>query len=165
MHWTRQLTERGPGSFYLPRKVRSGHVLTGDKVAECERLLGDGATVASVARIVHVGESALRKAIGSGRVRKTVLPISSNSSSASFETTKSDRSRSDARAAEGMGTACTRADERIAAAFGFIKSATTRFERCVDVEMGGLLTGLPALCANGLVSGLDRHLSLRRAGF
>lgn len=31
--------------------------------------------------------------------------------------------------------------------------------------MGGLLTGLPALCVNGLLSGLGRHLSLRRTGF
>ncbi|MFZ4625855.1 MAG: putative transposase [Rhodoferax sp.] len=26
--------------------------------------------------------------------------------------------------------------------------------------MAGLLTGLPALCANGLLSGVDKHLSL-----
>jgi hypothetical protein len=59
-----------------------------------------------------------------------------------------------------MGTACTRADERIAAAMGMAGHANTRFEACDDVAFGGLLTGLPALCANGLLSGLDRRLSL-----
>jgi hypothetical protein len=59
-----------------------------------------------------------------------------------------------------MGTACTRANERMGAALGLIKSASTRFERCLDVAMGGVLAGLPALCSNGLLSGLGRHLSL-----
>ena len=68
--------------------------------------------------------------------------------------------RADARAAGGMGTACTRAGERIAAAVGLAGCAAARFERCMDVHMGGLLAGLPALCGNGLLSGLGKHLSL-----
>ena len=59
-----------------------------------------------------------------------------------------------------MGTACTRADERVAAALGIVKCATARFERCRDVVMGGLLTGLPALCDNGLLSGIGKHVRL-----
>ena len=59
-----------------------------------------------------------------------------------------------------MGTACTRADERVAAAMGLVQCATARFEKVHDVQMGGLLSGLPALCANGLLSGLERHLRL-----
>jgi prepilin-type processing-associated H-X9-DG protein len=59
-----------------------------------------------------------------------------------------------------MGTACTRADERVQAALGLLQSAGTRFERCRDVSLGGLLAGLPALCDNGLLSGLGRHLTL-----
>lgn len=43
---------------------------------------------------------------------------------------------------------------------GLAASATTRFEAGCDVQMAGLLTGLPALCANGLLSGLDKHLKL-----
>jgi hypothetical protein len=66
----------------------------------------------------------------------------------------------DAQMAEGLGTACTRADERMAASIGLIRSAATRFERCLDVPMGGVLAGLPALCGNGLLGGLGRHLSL-----
>ena len=39
-------------------------------------------------------------------------------------------------------------------------SASTRIKRVCDVPMDGLLAGLPALCANGLLSGLDKHLCL-----
>lgn len=63
-------------------------------------------------------------------------------------------------AANAIGTACTRADERTAAAFGLADSAATRFEPATDILLGGVLCGLPALCANGLFSGLDRHLTL-----
>jgi len=74
--------------------------------------------------------------------------------------TKSDRSRADAAVADALGTACTRADERVATAMGVVEYATTRFEPSCDVQMGGLLAGLPALCANGLFSGLGKYHTL-----
>ncbi|MCX6037825.1 MAG: helix-turn-helix domain-containing protein, partial [Chloroflexi bacterium] len=160
MHWTRQLDQKGPGSFYAPRPRRGGVVMTPEKAAECGRLLAAGETIAEVARMMGVGESTLRKAVRSGRVLRPAATGVSASPSGAEGTTKSERGRSDARAAEGMGTACTRADERMAAALGLMKSARTRFERCRDVDLGGLLAGLPALCGNGLLSGLGRHLSL-----
>lgn len=43
---------------------------------------------------------------------------------------------------------------------GLAECATTRFEAGCDIQMAGLLTGLPALCVNGLLSGLDKHLKL-----
>src|SRR4029077_17542649 len=63
-------------------------------------------------------------------------------------TGKSTRAVADA-AAE-MGTACTRPDQRVLAAFGLLDGATTRFETCRDVSFGGVLCALPALEANGL---------------
>jgi hypothetical protein len=63
-------------------------------------------------------------------------------------TDKSTRAALDA-AAE-MGTACTRPDERVLAAFGFLNGASTRFETCRDVSFGGVLCALPALAENGL---------------
>jgi len=160
MHWTRQLDQKGPGSFYAPRPGRGGAVMTPEKAAECGRLLASGETIAGVARLAGVGESTLRKAVRSGRVLRPAATGVSASPSGAEGTTKSERGRSDAQAAEGMGTACTRADERMAAALGLLKSALTRFECCRDVDLGGLLAGLPALCGNGLLSGLGRHLSL-----
>ena len=84
----------------------------------------------------------------------------SGNSGSSNVSTKSERSQIDARAAEGIGTACTRADERVDTALGLATCATTRFEESCDVHMAGLLTGLPALCANGLFSGLTRLQNL-----
>jgi len=158
MNWMRQSAEKGPGSFYAPRPVRGGTVLTPGKAAECGRLLDGGLTVSQAARQAGVKESTLRKAISSGRIVRA--PEMRAAAPDSLEwTDKSARSAADARAADGMGTACTRAGERMAAALG-LSGAAARFERCRDVAMGGLLAGLPALCGNGLLSGIGKHLSL-----
>lgn len=45
---------------------------------------------------------------------------------------------------------------------GLVKCATTRFEHAMDVQMGGLLAGLPALCDNGLLSGIGKYVDLPR---
>ena len=57
-------------------------------------------------------------------------------------------------AAAEMGTACTRPDQRVLAAFGLLDGAPTHFEPCRDVSFGGVLCALPALAENGLF----RHL-------
>ena len=49
-----------------------------------------------------------------------------------------------------MGTACTRPDQRVLAAFGLLDGAPVRFETCRDVSFGGVLCALPALAENGL---------------
>lgn len=156
MRWSRQLAEEGSDSFFAPRRTRGGGVLTPEKIAECEQFFSDDLTVAEVARLADMNESTLRKAVADGRVERRPLSARKNPEA----DTKSERSRKDAEAAEGMGTACTRADERMAAAIGMAGYACTRFEPCDDVAFGGLLTGLPALCANGLLSGLNRHIFL-----
>lgn len=173
MRWTRQLAENGHGSFYAPRHVRGSAVMISEKANECGRLLDEGKSISEVASLTGVNESTLRKALKRGRVVRSGTSASTMTTTqqggaatsnivadVAEGTTKAERSRADAEAAEGMGTACTRADERMAAAVGLMKSAITRFEPCRDVNMGGLLAGLPALCGNGLLSGLDRHLSL-----
>lgn len=162
MNWLRQYRERGADSFYRPRSYLSAPVMNADIVAQCEQLLSSGLSVGATARKIGIGDSTLRKALARGAVRRLsdeefgalANPVEPPASS------KSDRSRADAQAAQGMGTACTRCDERMMAALGLVKSVTARFERCDDVMMGGLLAGLPALCANGLLSGIGKHLSL-----
>jgi hypothetical protein len=120
-------------------------------------LLASGQSVAQTARTADIEESTLRKAIKRGAVTMPTVLMPSLARAAS---TKSERSREDANVATGIGTACTRCDERVEAALGLGTCAVARFELGQDVEMGGLLTGLPALCANGLLSGLDKHLHL-----
>jgi hypothetical protein len=160
MNWTKQLEERGPGSFFMNRSTRGGSVITPAKAAECALLFDKGLSIPGTARNLNIKESTLRKALSSLRVVRGKTVGSATNNSATDITTKSERSRLDALAAEGMGTACTRACDRMAAAMGLIDSVSARFEHSVDVEMGGVLVGLPALCANGLLSGLNRYLSL-----
>lgn len=178
MNWTGQLRERGAGSFYRLPSPHRPRVMDARKVAQCAALLGEGKSVAQVAREVGIEESTLRKAVK----RQAIPPIAieaGNERSAEgvvmapqagvererpASSTKTERSREDAEAAAGMGTACIRAEERVAAAMGVVSCATTRFEPCNDVPMGGLLASLPALCANGLLSGMGKYLNLP-AGF
>ena len=160
MNWCGQLDARGADSFFGPRSRRGGAVMTAEKATECGRHLDGGATVATAARLARVHASTLRKAVKAGRVPRVPGCGADGGPVRPEATDKSDRGRADALAAEGMGTACTRAGERLAAAMGLIESARARFERCRDVAMGGVLAGLPALCGNGLLSGLERHLSL-----
>ncbi|MCA1810085.1 MAG: hypothetical protein LC725_11660 [Lentisphaerae bacterium] len=68
MRWIRQHDERGPCSFYVPRNVRGGKIITTEKAVECGRLLDAGMRIADVARRAGINESALRKAVKSGRI-------------------------------------------------------------------------------------------------
>ena len=52
----------------------------------------------------------------------------------------------------GMGTGCTRVVERMCASVGLLSEAPSRFEASLDVACGGVLWGLPALLANGLLA-------------
>ena len=159
MNWLGQLRKGGPESFFRPGRRASARVMTREMVARCEDLFASGMPVAAVAKRAGIQESTLRKALGRGAVRKA--PEGSGGKAVDDGgSSKSERSRLDAAAAAGMGTACTRADERVAAAMGLAASASARFEHCHDVAMGGLLAGLPALCANGLFSGIGKHLAL-----
>lgn len=133
--------------------------MTPEMIARCEGLFARGLPVRDVAKRTGILESTLRKALGRGALSHGTQGSGTNAVE-DEGSTKSERSRLDAAAAAGMGTACTRADERVAAAMGLASSASARFEHCDDVAMGGLLVGLPALCAAGLFSGIGKYLSL-----
>ena len=90
----------------------------------------------------------MRKAINDGRLKESTDKVS---------LTKSSRSTEDAAASDGMGTACSRVDERMLASIGKLAGASVRFESCLDVTYGGVLCALPALLKNGL---LDHEKSL-----
>jgi transposase-like protein len=162
MNWMKQYRNEGPESFYRLAPTSRASVMTEEKRLECARLLAEGHSVAEVARQAEVQESTLRKAH-----KRNAIPLLPGLPDAESEkrevvgSSKSERSREDAEAAtNGFGTACTRADERMAAAFGLAQSATTRFEAGIDVQLAGLLVGLPALCANGLLRDIGRFFAL-----
>ena len=157
MNWTRQLRDGGSAAFFRQAVLRKPRVMTADKNAECAQLIAEGLRPSQAARKANVKETTLRKAID--RKALPVLPQIINDST-DTGSSKSERSQADAQACSGMGMACTRADERIEAAMGLVTSAQARFEAGHDIPMVGLLTGLPALCTNGLLSGLENHFKL-----
>ncbi len=159
MNWTAQYRKDGPASFFREAERSRPPVMTPEKIAQCAGLIAEGLRPSVVARRAGIQESTLRKAL-----KREVVPrlakTGDDDAPKDIGSSKSERSRADAEAADGMGTACTRADERVAAAMGLVACATARFEAGHDVQMAGLLAGLPALCANGLLTGLDKHLKL-----
>jgi transposase-like protein len=158
MNWKTQCENDGAASFYRQVSVARPQVMTEQIKAQCTALLARGISASEAARQVGIKDSTLRKALKREAIVR--LPAANPETEQSKGSSKSERSVADAQAAEGLGTACTRADERVAAAMGLAGCATARFEKVHDVQMGGLLSGLPALCANGLLSGLERHLKL-----
>ena len=162
MNWKAQFRKDGPASFFTVHDSAKAVIMTPEKILQCTTLLAQGLRVSAVARQAQIDESTLRKAIKRGVIDKPAAACETTMQNNSVQpaSNKSERSRIDAQAASGIGVACTRADERIDAALGLATCATTRFERVIDVPMAGLLAGLPALCANGLLSGVGKHLSL-----
>jgi hypothetical protein len=145
----------GISAFYAPRTARGASVMTPEVIAQAQHLLGAGWSRTEVAKQLGIKLETLRKAIQHGRltVPCPLQPGESAPAEASVPqpptaTDKSTRAVIDA-AAE-MGTACTRPDERVLAAFGLLNGAPPRFETCRDVAFGGVLCALPALAENGL---------------
>jgi len=147
----RTYRSNGAEGFFKPRKVRhGGTVLTAEKLAQGRLLFQQGHNRHGVADELGVSFDTLRKAISAGRLVLPDLPET--------VTTKSSRDMLDAQAAVGMGTACTRVEERTMAAFGVCAGAPLRFEPCLDVPKGGVLCALPALLVNGLLEGSTQLL-------
>jgi transposase len=146
-------------AFYKPRAARGASVMTSEVTAQAQQLLGVGWSRREVAEQLNLKLDTLRKAIQQGRLTEPDPPGPGESAPGNAPvpqtptaTDKSTRAALDA-AAE-MGTACTRPDERVLAAFGLLNGAPTRFQTCRDVSFGGVLCALPALAENGLF----RHL-------
>jgi len=142
------LKEGGPAAFFKPRAVKSGgRILTEKVLAKAQSLLDEQYTRSEISLKLHIKYDTLRKAINDGRLKET----KPNNPSV---TTKSARNVEDARASFGMGTACTRVEDRVDNVFGFGEGALIRFEPCLDVPKGGVLCALPALLQNGLLHGV-----------
>jgi len=148
---------RGGGvkAFYTPRATRGASVMTPEITVQAQQLLGVGWSRREVAEQLNLKLDTLRKAIQQGRLTEPdpvgpgePAPDKAPVPQPPTATDKSARAALDA-AAE-MGTACTRPDERVLAAFGLLDGAPTRFESCRDVSFGGVLCALPALAENGL---------------
>ena len=157
MNWAGILRKEGSSGLFRPRVAHSHpKVMTAEVALACGRLLDQGYCPAEVSVEVGIQADTLRKAIKRGAIPRSgaefrpSAPAQASEGKEVVGTTKSERSVQDAEDAKGLGTACRRADERIAAAQGLVTQAMTRFEHSQDVFMGGLLVGLPVLVANGI---------------
>lgn len=140
-----QYRKYGPESFFKTRKGHGGTVLTAEVKAKAQELLNLGLDKQEVAKSLNIKYDTVRKAVSQGRLSVNPQVVNMTASS------KSERSEMDSSA--GMGMACTRQEERVAAAMGLLPGgATAIFETCLDVPMGGILCGVPALISNGLLS-------------
>jgi hypothetical protein len=149
----------GIQAFYAARATRRASVLTPQVTAQAQQLLGAGWSRSDVAEHLGLKVDTLRKAIQQGRLTEASPlvpgePAPENAPAAPSPTATDKSTRAVADAAAEMGTACTRPEERVLAAFGLLDGAPTRFETCRDVSFGGVLCALPALAENGLF----RHL-------
>jgi len=148
----KKLREEGPAAFFRKRTTRrSGTVFTPEVLKQAQQLLDQHFSRGDVAKEFGIKPDTLRKAIYDGRLYEP-------SDAPQPTTTKSARDVADAQAADHMGTACTRPEERTLAAFGMSDGAPVVFESCVDVPNGGVLCALPALLLNGLLDGCDQLL-------
>jgi hypothetical protein len=147
-----KLRTEGIEGFMLRRKPRrrgGGRVFTQKLLSEAQQLLDEGYVRREVADELCVLGDTLRKAITDGRL---VEPEKRPQ-----VTDKSSRTLTDADAADGMGTACTRTNERFAAAIGKLPcGAEQHFEICHDVPNAGVLCALPSLIYNGLLDGTEK---------
>jgi transposase-like protein len=116
MNWVGQYRKDGSVSFFRNAPVAKPSVMSAQVSAQCAALLADGLRPSVVARRVGIQESTLRKAIK--RQAVAVLPECGDAhaqqgagSTGRTEplSTKAERSRDDALAADAMGMACTRA--------------------------------------------------------
>ena len=148
----KKLREEGTEGFFKPREggPRGGSVFTVQRLEQAQELLDQGYSRAELVDELGVKPDALRKALKAGRLHEREGPETA--------TSKSSRDGVDAQAAEGLGTACTRTEERVVAAFGGGEGAVVEFEPCLDVPKAGVLCALPALLANGLLQGAEQLL-------
>lgn len=143
-----KLRRGGMEDFFKPRAVRrGGTVFTPPILERAQSLLDEEYSRADVARELGVQYDTLRKAINDGRLKEPKPHRKL--------TSKSLRTTTDAKAVDGLGTACTRTGDRIAASVGEGAGAIMRFEPCLDVPKGGVLCALPALLSNGLLDGAE----------
>jgi hypothetical protein len=147
----RKYRSEGIEAFFKRKtRVRQGRVLTAQVLAQAQGLLDEGQPKAAVAQQLAVPLDTLRRAVWDGRLRAKKPDQSGTLDRTGSD--KSQRSVQDAQAAEGMGTACTRVEERMLAALGALDGAAIRFEAARQVPFGGVLCALGALLANGLLS-------------
>jgi transposase len=146
-----KLRQGGIEAFFKKRQGRKGgKVLTAKVLGRAQDLLDQGYNRRQVAQELGVKYDTLRKALKDGRLTE--------SDKNEVSVSKSSRTTADMDAAQGLGVACTRTDERTLASLGRLVGASVDFQTCLDVPKAGVLCAIPALLSNGLFEGAEQML-------
>ena len=150
-NWRNKYAKGGVAAFFSsPNRRTGGTILTSDVLADVQILFNEGNSYSDVSSQLEIRECTLRKAVQDGRLTGPKKRSGLD---------KSQRTVLDAQAAAGMGTACTRVDERVLASLGKLSGGVaTRFEHSLSVPSGGVLCAIPALLENGLLEGAQQYL-------
>jgi len=170
--------KRGPQGFFEARKTRGPAVLTPAVLKQVQALLDEDMEIRQAAERLGLKSDTVRKAVGAGRLHRSPRPsvatpavgakggggqaIGAVGSGAGPGSSKSERSAIDDAAEMGVGA--THTLERVAASLGLgsAEGVEPRFVAACDVSNAGVLVGLPALMATGLLRHAEKYFSLAR---
>lgn len=178
--WDTQLTDVGVAGLLGERKgPKRKSKLTDDTIAEIRRLRADGLSYRGVAARIGVSEGSARNALKSTDTDGTAGADTDNGcASARSDESDSPESESELESVDESGISCaapssdeqvalpvaglpvladpvSRVGERVLARFGLLGCAPPVFHPCARAPLAGLLLGLPALAATGLLE--DAH--------
>ena len=147
--------ECGAASFFEPPRRRGPSVLTPERAGQATRLLAEGMSGRAVADAIGVSAASVYNWINKGLVgsRQSRDDDSATPEPAEPASDRSGRDQRDRQAPMGRATCDTIG--RVLASVGQAGPVTPRFEPARGVPCGGVLTALPALLREGLLSATE----------
>lgn len=155
--WVKKYSQEYSTAFNKPLRSRSSTVMTPEKVAEIQKLLDSGMSVAEISKKTKIKSTNIYKSIQKGNLKK----LKNTGNDKNNSDNKSERVKSNV--VLKMGNACHREIERLIASKGLIKYARSIFESNKDVQFGGLLVAISGLIHTGLYKYLDKYFSMKNA--
>ena len=151
----KRFVESGEASFFAPRKGRGLSALTPERAERATRLLAEGLSGRAVADALDVSAASVYNWINKGLIgsRQNRNDDSATPEPVEAASDRSARDRRDRQAAMGRATCDTIG--RVLASIGQAGPVMPRFEAARGVPCGGVLTALPALLREGLLSATE----------
>jgi len=144
----------GVAGFYKEKKAGGPRVLKSDIIEKIENRLEQGDDLKNIVFELGLKLDTVQRAIKKGIIKKKNLILDSEL----IHSSKSYRSVVDSEASMGMGA--TNTLDRLASSLGGLGPVAPKFESCLDVPNGGVLFGLPALLAVGLLRHTEKYFEL-----
>ena len=149
------LIDEKPGPK-APRKLKP------EVLAQAQRILDEGCSNNSAAKVLGITEGTIRNALRQGWLREGVL---TPAAAPGLQEGSQPGERNAEDAAAPLGVATTRVLERALAAVGKIEEAPVEFEPSMSVTNAGALLALPAMLELGLLDVGEKVYGRLRNGF